>query len=313
MSNAEIIGRKAIKITHIVVNIFVLIAILLLLAFGSYAIWDSNQVLSVADSANYAIFRPSDEDEASFHELKAINPDVFAWLTVFGTNIDYPVVQGEHNMYYVSRDARGNHSLAGSIFLDAESCQEFTDFSSILYGHHMARGAMFGDIELFVDREFFDARRYGMLYFNGREHGLEFFAFLHTEAHNNAVFRVAIEGQDAQQAYLDTLMRMAIHTRDDVQVTTDDRIVLLSTCSEASTNGRDILIGRITDEIFEDQFYTESPDRNIPVIDRLPDLWAQAPIWARIGIISLPCLLALLLTVLIYKKRDKKKRSAIHK
>jgi len=309
MSNTEKIGRKAIKITNIVVNSFVLIAILLLLAFGSYAIWDSNQVFSAADSANYAIFRPSDEDEASFQELQAINSDVFAWLTVFGTNIDYPVVQGEHNMFYVSRDARGNHSLAGSIFLDSDACNNFTDFSAVLYGHHMARGAMFGDIEYFAVRDYFDARRYGMLYFNGREHGLEFFSFVHTDAHNGEVFRSRITEQDEQQAYLDMLLQMAIHTHNDVPVTIDDRIVLLSTCSEASTNGRDILIGRITNEVFDDPFWTENPDRTniLPMIDRLPDVWAQAPIWARIGIITLPCLLALALVVFLYKKHSKRK------
>ncbi|MCL2547223.1 MAG: class B sortase [Oscillospiraceae bacterium] len=315
MSRAEKAGRTAIKLTNGVVNIFVLVAILLLLAFSSYAIWDSNQVFNVADATNYAIFRPSEEDGgASFEELQAINPDVFAWLTVYGTGIDYPVVQGEDNMYYVSRDARGNHSMAGSIFLDNRSCRDFTDFSSIFYGHHMARGVMFGDIEHFADRRYFDGRQYGMLYFNGREHGLEFFAFVHTHASDGEVFRTNIMEREQQQAYLDMLIDMAINTRD-VPVTIDDRIVLLSTCSNASTNGRDILIGRITDETFDDPFWTEDPDRTntIPIIDRLPDLWAQAPLWGKIGIIALPCLSAVMLVVLIYTKRAKKKRNTHNK
>jgi len=307
MSKAERIGRRAIKVANSVVNLCVLVTILLLLSFGVYALWDSHQIFGGADAANYTIFRPSAEDESySFQQLQAINDDVFAWLTVYGTGIDYPVVQGPNNLYYVSRCAQGTHSFAGSIFLDSYSCRDFTHFSSIFYGHHMARGVMFGDIGQFVRRDFFEARRYGMLYFGGREHGLEFFAFVHTHASDTSVFRTAIEGGEQQQAYLDMLLDRAIHTRDDVPVTIDDRLVLLSTCSEASTQGRDILIGRITDELFEDTFETDNPERTNPtrVIDRL----AALPMWASVGMIVLPCLLILLLVVLLYKKRAKKEK-----
>jgi len=309
MSSAEKTGRIAIKLTNGVVNTMVLLAIMVLLAFGGYAIWDSNQLFGAADASNYAIYRPSDEEgQLSFEELQAINPDVFAWLTVFGTGVDYPVVQGEDNMFYIARCAKGNFSIAGSIFLHYRRCSSFTDFQNIFYGHHMANNAMFGDIGEFVDREYFDERQYGMLYFDGREHGLEFFAFLHTYAADNTVFAPIINNQEDEQAYLDMLLQRSMHVREEVPVTTEDRIVLLSTCSFASTNGRDILIGRITDEVFADPFWTESSDRTNPMIDGILGLWDQAPIWVRIIIITLPILLALLLGVLIYKKRAGKKR-----
>ena len=314
MRKAEKLGRNAIRVTNWVVNTFVLAAVVLLIALSIYAMWDSNQLLVVADAANYAVYKPSAEDESvSFQELQYINPDVFAWLTVFGTGIDYPVVQGEDNLYYVSRDAKGNFSIAGSIFLDSGSCRDFTDFSSIFYGHHMARDAMFGEIEHFVDREYFDARRYGMLFFNEREHGLEFFAFVHTDAHNNEIFRTGITEQEEQQEYLNMLLQTAIHTRGDVSVTVDDRIVLLSTCSAASTNGRDILIGRISGEVFDNPFETEDiPDNTntLPTIGRLSYLWLQTPIGIQAVIIAVPFLLAALLVFLIYKKRAKKKLNA---
>jgi len=171
---------------------------------------------------------------------------------------------------------------------------------------------MFGEIGLFSDKSYFDARRYGMLYINGQEHGLEFFAFVHADAYDHAVFRNGITGNEAQQAYLDLLLQMAAHTRPDVPVTTEDRIVLLSTCSEASTNGRDILIGKITGETFRDPFLTETTAGRqaipIPVVDELPDLWSALPLWVQVGVGTMILLLIVFAVVLICMNRQRAQR-----
>ena len=245
MSVEAKIGAILIRAAHELVNTTVLIIILLLFAFGCYAVWDSGQIHNAASSARYEKYNPA--NEGSFEYLQSINPDVFAWLTVYDTNIDYPMVQGRDNMEYVNTSAEGRHSLSGSIFLDYRNSPHFEDFSSIVYGHYMESRTMFSEIALFSDKGYFDARRYGMLFFDGKEHGLEFFAFVHTDANNSRIFRVNITGPEAQQAYLDLLMEEAVNIRGDVSVTVNDRIILLSTCSPNSTSGRDILIGRITD------------------------------------------------------------------
>jgi len=301
MRVAAKVGRKTIRITNSCVNMFVLIVLMLLLSFGCYAMWDSNQLHAAASSMQYEIYKPTTKDAESFEYLRSINPDVFAWLTVYGTNIDYPLVQGQDNIRYVNTDARGRHSLSGAIFLDHRSAPDFSHFSSIIYGHHMHNRVMFGEIELFADRDFFDARRYGMLYFDEQEQGLEFFAFVHADAYDSTVFRVNIAGAEQQQAYLDTLLRMATHTREDVSVTLDDRIVLLTTCSANSTNGRDVLIGRITHETHDDPFATQQTERPnlIPGIDTP----AQVALWATVGIAAALVLLVLLAIVLTTTKR----------
>jgi sortase B len=286
----------------------VLLAVLLLLAFGCYALWDSEQVYAQADARQYEKYKPTVEDEGqSFEELRAVNPEVFSWLTVYGTNIDYPVVQGETNMKYVSTNAEGKRSMSGAIFLDCDNSGDFSDFNSILYGHHMERRTMFGEIGLFADKTYFDARPYGNLYFDGKDHGVEFFAFVHTDAYDNTVFRAKVMGGEAQQAYLANLFDLASHTRD-IPVTTQDRLVLLSTCSASTTNGRDILVGKITDGVYEDPFRVEETDdvvKETPAADEVPGLWAQAPLWARIMIVALPLLLILLAIVLTYTKKKR--------
>lgn len=241
------VAKKAVRLVSAVVDAALLIAALALLAAGGYALWDTNQVTLAASPGQYAVYRPTDENEGlSFAQLRAINPEVFAWLTVYGTNIDYPVVQGKDNMKYVNTNAEGKYSLSGAIFLDCGSNADFSDFSSILYGHHMEKKTMFGEIGLFADRAYFDAREYGSLYYGGREHGLRFFAFLHVDAYDEMIFRTGIADAQEQEAYLGALMSAATHTHG-IDVTVDDHIVLLSTCSSGTTNGRDILVGKITD------------------------------------------------------------------
>ncbi|MCL2200338.1 MAG: class B sortase [Oscillospiraceae bacterium] len=306
MNIAAKAGIRAIRIANGLINTVVLIVILLLLAFGCYTVWDSGQVFGAASFTHYEMFKPTAENNAkAFKELQAINSDVFAWLTVYGTNIDYPVVQGADNIKYVNTSAEGRHSLSGAIFLDYRSRADFSDFSSILYGHHMEAAAMFGEIGLFSAWDYFDARKYGTLYFDGQEHGLEFFAFVHADAYDNSVFRVRVTGEDEQEAYLGLLMEMAMHTRKDVSVTIDDRIVLLSTCSADSTNGRDILIGKIVETIHSDPFAVETtaPLIAIPVIDELGGSWVQADLWVKIVLVALPCVLVLLVILMIFKKK----------
>jgi len=305
-------GRKAMLLMNGIVDTTIMIVILLLIIVGCYAMWDSKQVYEAADSAHYEVYKPTTENEGlSFKELQEINPEVFAWLTVYGTHIDYPVEQGMNNMKYINTNAEGRYSLSGAIFLDYRGSKDFSDFSSILYGHHMDKSTMFGEIEYFSDRQYFEARQYGSLYFSRQDHGLEFFAFVHASAYDEAVFRTKITGREAQQEYLDLLLFMAKHTRD-IQVTTNDRIVLLSTCSASSTNGRDILVGRITEEVYEDQFKMNETDKhsNKFTVDGLPGIWPQIPLWVRAVMIGLLLvLLALLLSLIINHKkpyRDKR-------
>ena len=113
---AEAISRKAIQITNRILDYVVLMIVVLLIAYAGYALWDSDQIHKDADKAAYAIYKPTAANQGkSFQELQAINPDVFAWLSVYGTNIDYPVTQGKDNMRYVNTNAEGQYSLSGAV------------------------------------------------------------------------------------------------------------------------------------------------------------------------------------------------------
>lgn len=298
--------RFLVKQASGIVNFAVLAACLLLFSYGCYAVWDSQQLTQAADAKQYEIYKPTDEDTRSFVELQAINPDVFGWLNVYGTNIDYPILQGEDNSKYVNTNVDGEYSLIGALFLDYRNKPDFSDFNSIIYGHHMAEDKMFGDIADFADRDFFDSHRYGSLFYEGKTHGIEFFAFLEVDAYDE-LYTPAVEGEENRQGYLEQIMEQAVYTRD-LPVGTSDHLVLLSTCTSLLTNGRHILVGRITEEVQSDPFYEEEEKQlaGADAQDLLTHL-TEIPLWLKVTLV-LVLLLALGGAGYIVRRKWKKKR-----
>lgn len=244
------VAARMLKLTDWMLTVLILLGTLGLFAYGCYAIWDTNAVVSSSLPTEYQQYKPGEEKD-SLEMLQKINPEVIGWIHVYQTGVDYPVVQAKDNEKYLKKNAKGEYSLAGSIFLDSQNDSSFQDFNSILYGHHMEYHTMFGDVSQFKKAEFFRKHRYGSLYCDGREWGLEFFAFLEVDAYDTQIYMPGITGKKEKEAYLKEISDTAIHMRN-VDVTTKDRIVALSTCTTALTNGRHILVGKITDEVVKD-------------------------------------------------------------
>jgi len=245
--------RTFIKIIEKMVDLTVVLLLLAFLIYGGYSMWDTSRMYSFASSTAYAAYRPTREEELGFEQLQEINPDVFGWITVYGTHIDYPLLQGTDNERYVHTNARGEPAMSGAIFLDYRNNQDFTDFNNIIYGHDMARNAMFGDIANFEQEYFFESRRFGVIFTGEEYYGIEIFAFLLVDAHDFEIYNPTLIDPDIKEVFLQRLSAEAIHLRE-LDITTNDRIVMLSTCTPTATNGRHILVARLMDEVPEDIF-----------------------------------------------------------
>lgn len=131
-----------------------IVAILCLLLFLClYAMIDAVNVYLNANDTSVLKYKP--ELGHGKEALQELSEDAVAWLTVDNTKIDYPVMQGKNNDEYINKDPFGNFSLSGSIFLDSRNSADFSDPYSILYGHHMEYGAMFGALDDFKRKKLF--------------------------------------------------------------------------------------------------------------------------------------------------------------
>ncbi len=227
------------------------IVVVILFLYGGYSIWDNWRIENHALLSRELLqYKPTPENTESLADLIAINEDVRGWITIDDTHIDYPLVQGEDDMEYVNKDVHGDFALSGAIFLSNVNSPDLSDPYSLIYGHHMDNGGMFGDIIEFVDEEYFDQHRSGSIVLTDRSYTLEIFAVLDTDASDYVVYAPKEQAEDCS-GLLGYLQEKAVHYRD-VGVTKDDRIVGLSTCWDAVSNGRVIVYGRLVNEMLAD-------------------------------------------------------------
>ncbi len=300
LSDSQKKKLKRIRGISAAVDYAVLVVSLLLLILGIYALYDSHKVYELADAEEYAQYKPSDKDRLSYEKLREMNPDVIGWIDVYGTEIDYPVLQAADNDKYLDETVTGEYSTAGSIFLDYRNSKEFSDFNNILYGHHMDQRKMFGDIDRFTNRNFFEKHRYGKLYRNDRKSlGIEFFAVIRTTGTDQRIFSAAIQHAQTKRELIDYLYDNAIRSRD-ISVTENDRIVLLNTCTFTVTDGRHILAGKLTDKVHKDPFPSKNESNAFAeFIKRSANINFM---WFLILL-----LLALIIVYTIYERHRKKK------
>ena len=139
-------NRKVIIFCDKLFDRLIVLVSLLFFLICAYAMYDAAMVYYNANDTSVLKYKP---DLTNPEVLKEISKDAIAWITVDDTKIDYPVMQGKNNNEYLNKDPFGKYSLSGSIFLDSRNSSDFSDPFSVLYGHHMDYGAMFGALDEF--------------------------------------------------------------------------------------------------------------------------------------------------------------------
>lgn len=321
-------ARRTIKFLSSIVDLIFIAILIVLITFASYAKWDSEQLYTAADPIQYIQYKPSPPDVVSFEELQKINPDVLGWLTVYDTNIDYPVVQSkDDNDYYLNHNPKRDVEGSGSIFLDYRNSPDFTDFNAIIYGHHMAQHKMFGDLDLFLNKDFFNSHEFGNLIYHNENHGLQFVAMLQVDAYDSQLYRPGIKGEETRLKYINHIYETARYIRGvenpsgmaasqnerQAPITPDNRIVLLSTCSADITNGRFILVAKILDHPVENPFPEDSSKRVQPGIDttKLVLMFGKLSAYTWI-LILVGIILLILILYLLSRRRDRHDKEKRH-
>jgi sortase B len=186
---------------------------------------------------------PANIDIAS---LQAINSDIFAWINIPGTVIDYPIAQHPtDDNYYLSHGPEGMKSSHGSLFI--ESCDPISllDFNTIIYGHNMKDGSMFAGLHKFENKDFLEKHR--DITISTAEHKMSyriFAAVMYSDIYIPYYYNDAVKSD--RLAFLDSLSTDIVKSRsiilDDEQVTADDHIITLSTCDGKLRDNRFIVV-----------------------------------------------------------------------
>ena len=185
---------------------------------------------------------PLADNPVDFPSLQEINPDVYAWIYLpMGPkkpDIDLPVLQSrpeDSDNFYLHKDIHRNYLFAGSIYTQKANAKDFSDRVTVVYGHNMLDGTMFSNLVYFQDADFFDKHEFFYIYTPGHiltyriaaaiqfdtRHLLNSFDFSDDRVFENWI-----------QSYILHPKSMIRSVRKDVEVTTEDKLVILSTCLE---------------------------------------------------------------------------------
>ena len=205
---------------------------------GAWQVYDNYYIFSHALDKDLLKYKPVHGQSAD--KSSPITDEMVAWLTIDGTNIDYPVMQGKSNTDFLNTDSFGNYALTGSIFLDSRCSADFSDKYSLIYGHHMDYGKMFGSLDDFLSESYLRKHTTGTLLVGRnaeKEYKLRVFAAMRVSSRDKTVFDI---DKDKIQQYIKDNAK--VYTKQEQK-----RIIGLSTCADAGSVNRIVVFCYILD------------------------------------------------------------------
>ena len=225
------------------------ILLILLIVFSIYKIGDKFYDYHKAGDIYSDIkdsYKPLDNDKNEYKSFSDINSDYRFWISVENTNIDYPVVQGKDNSFYLNKDVYKEVLSSGSIFLDYRN--DYTsDDNIIIYGHNMKNKTMFSALENFKDKNFFNENNKIIIQDYDNKYIYEVFSAYFVDA-NFDYLDVNFNDKDDFEEYINTVSSKSL-TNSNIDVTSNDKIITLSTCSYEGSDTRTIVHGKLIEVV----------------------------------------------------------------
>lgn len=179
--------------------------------------------------------------DVRYEVLESINDDFVSWLYYEPLEISYPVVRGNDNDYYTSYTFEGTKNSSGAIFMDFLNKPDYSNYNTIIYGHNMRNGTMFGSLKkLLNDESLITGDPYFYVFTEDKSYMYEIFAVYVTKASSQTYD--LIKDEAGQEEYLDYIDGVATWLSDK-EVKASDKIVTLSTCHGLHSNNRTVVHG----------------------------------------------------------------------
>lgn len=176
-----------------------------------------------------------------FAGLQELNEDVYAWIYIPGTEIEYPILQHEtDDTYYLNYNIDGSYGYPGCIYTEKLNGKDFQDPNTVIYGHNMNNGTMFAGLHAYLDQEFFEENTTIYIYTPEETIVYEVFAaYIYDDRH--LLYSFDFTDEQVYSDYLDEIFSrrdMQTNLNTEVEVTTESCIITLSTCISNQAESR---------------------------------------------------------------------------
>ena len=178
--------------------------------------------------------------QVDFEKLKQKNKDIIGWIYLKDTPINYPIVQSRDNDYYLRRLIDGSYNRAGTIFADYRCSKTFEDPNTIIYGHNMQNNTMFGTLMNYTEQSYYDEHKEIILLTENKSYKIELFAGF-TTVSDSEIYNFP-KTEKTNKELIEKAKRNSTF-KSDVDVTENDKIITLSTCSYDFEDARFVLLG----------------------------------------------------------------------
>lgn len=179
--------------------------------------------------------------EVDFKALKQKSKDIVAWIFCENTPINYPIVQSKDNEYYLRRLLNGKYNIAGTIFMDYRNYADFSDFNTIIYGHNMNDGTMFGTLQKYKEQNYYNEHKTMYLFTEKKNYEIKLFAS-YTIGKNDIIYDL----KKSDELKRVEEIREKSYFKSDIEIS-DNHIITLSTCSYDYDGARFIVMGILSE------------------------------------------------------------------
>ena len=244
--------RLKIIVISIILALLIIIGILGYYLFTLFTRGTDVSEYKTKDNSSSSVVSGSKADKSAdnpidFKTLTKINPEIFGWLYIPDTNIDYPLLQSnERDDFYLHKDIYGNYKYAGSLYSEYCNSTQLDDRVTVIYGHNMIDGSMFANLHKFRDASFFKKHTTFYIYTPSRKLTYQVVsAYEFDDRHIMNTYNFAQD--EVFESYLDSIQKphsvsSNVNNKLDHKLTIRDKIVTLSTCLD-SGDGRYLLQG----------------------------------------------------------------------
>ena len=221
-------------------------------------LFNDTTINEVSDSEKTELVNPpSDSDNdywnfiktpllsVNFDELLKRNKDTVAWLNVNNTNINYPVVQSSDNSYYLNKAFDGSSNRAGWIFADYRNNMKSFDKNTVIYGHNRMNQIMFGSLKNVLNSNWYENKSNHIIRLSTPTENTMWQVFsVYKIKLESYYITTSFENDESYKTFIDTMLSRSIH-KFQTSVSTNDKILTLSTCSNTADSGRIVVHSKL--------------------------------------------------------------------